>query len=476
MSSEQTSKESLCPGCQAEEPLVLPCGHRLCQSCLQLCQRELGEDGAQPGCTVCYGRELLDSVLKGLLDSLFQGQPRRAGAGAEGGADGHGEGEEKADLCPEHAECLSLFCTEDEELICEECRRDIHLDHECCPTTEAAQDCRRELRSALRPLQQKLETLNSAKRACQETADHIRRQAQHSVRLIKEDFEKLHQFLRDEETAVLLALKEEEEQKSQKMKDKMERLVRDIASLQDIINTTEETMSSDDLMFLKNYKKTSESTECTVQDPKEVSESLIDVAKHVGCLKYRVWEKMQTVVQFSPVTFDPNTADVSLTVSDDLTSVRYTDEEQQIPDNPERFCYYDCVLGSEGFNSGQHDWEVEVGDSNDWALGVAKETVSRKEWFPPSPDRGMWTICLHGGEYRACTSTSSPLRLKKKPQRVRVQLDWDRGRLTFSDASDNTLLYKFKHKFTERMYPYFSSTCKRQPLQILPGKVSIYVE
>lgn len=465
--SDHQPDPAVCPGCQNEDSLLLPCGHRLCPSCLELCQREFGQD--RPGCTECYGRELLDSVLKGLLDSLFEGQRRRVEAGESAV-------EEDGDLCLRHRERLRLFCMEDEELICGHCQAEEHKEHECSSVEEATQECKRELREALGPLQEKLETLNSTKKSWQETSLHIRRQAQNTARLIKENFEKLHQFLHDEETSVLRALSEEEEQKSQKMKEKMDRLTDEITTLRETVTSAEEAMSSEDMPFLKNYKKTSERMDCTVQDPVEISGSLIDVAKHLGSLKFRVWEKMQSAVTYTPVILDPNTADVCVSLSDDLTTIHYSEEEQPLPENPERFSFYECVLGSEGLVSGRHSWDVEVGDCSEWALGVVKESVQRKEWFPPSPERGMWTVGLYGGEYRARMPTSAPLKLKKKPQKIRVQLDCEAGRVTFSDAADNSIIYKYKNKFTEKMFPYFSNTCKRHPMHILAEKVSVYTE
>ncbi len=71
------------------------------------------------------------------------------------------------------------------------------------------------------------------------------------MRLIKENFEKLHQFLHDEEISMLRALSEEEEQKSQKMKETMDKLTDEIMTLREAISSTEEAMSADDMAFLK---------------------------------------------------------------------------------------------------------------------------------------------------------------------------------------------------------------------------------
>ena len=76
-------------------------------------------------------------------------------------------------------------------------------------------------------------------------------QAQHTEKMIKEEFEKLHQFLRDEEAARIAALREEEEQKSQMMKEKIEKMSREISSLSDTIRAIEEKMGADDITFLQ---------------------------------------------------------------------------------------------------------------------------------------------------------------------------------------------------------------------------------
>lgn len=82
------------------------------------------------------------------------------------------------------------------------------------------------------------------------------RQSQHAVRLIKADFEKLQQFLKDEEASMLMTLKEEEEQKSHKVKQKLDRLTEEISSLTETIKSTEEAIASEDFEFLKVKDKT----------------------------------------------------------------------------------------------------------------------------------------------------------------------------------------------------------------------------
>ena len=173
------------------------------------------------------------------------------------------------------------------------------------------------------------------------------------------------------------------------------------------------------------------------------------------------------------MTLDPNTAHPHLILSEGLTSVTYSQERQQLPNNPERF---DCawwVLGSEGFNSGTHSWDVEVGDSTHWSLGVLTESVQRKGVIQDE----CWGISFYYGKYRAA-SPSGPvtvLTVRQKAQRFRVQLAWDRGKLSFSDPDRNTHIHTFTHTFTERVFPYIGNRTLH-PLRILPVKASVTVE
>ncbi|XP_030636265.1 zinc-binding protein A33-like [Chanos chanos] len=214
----------------------------------------------------------------------------------------------------------------------------------------------------------------------------------------------------------------------------------------------------------------------TQSAPELRSGALIDVSTHLGNLRYRVWEKMKDIAPFYPVILDPNSTHESLVLSEDLTSFTTSDIDQELPENPERFGKYCEVLGSEGLCSGTHVWEVEVGESENWTVGVAKESVKRKEENVSAPEEGFWTIELSNGKYLASVSKQSvkPLTVRGEIKEVRVTLDWNKRKVTFIDPVNNTYLHTHTPTWTEKLYPYFFSPSKH-PLRIKPVKVSVYL-
>lgn len=170
---------------------------------------------------------------------------------------------------------------------------------------------------------------------------------------------------------------------------------------------------------------------------------------------------------------NPNTAHPRLNLSDNLTMFVCQDQHKQLPENPERFEHHLWVLGSEGFNSGTHSWEVEVENSVEWALGAVTGYKTRGFYYV-----GVWKSHYQNARYGASASNSSTtiLDLKMDLQRIRVELDWDHGRIAFSDPITGHNLKTFWYNFNDRVYPYFCNQCVLYPLRILPEDTFVTVE
>ncbi|KAF3855685.1 hypothetical protein F7725_016408 [Dissostichus mawsoni] len=161
-------------------------------------------------------------------------------------------------LCSLHSEKLRLFCLDHQQPVCLVCRDSkTHTNHRFRPMDEAAQDLREELQKSLQPFQEKLKLFEEVKVKFDQTAGHMKVQAQHTETQIKEQFKKLHQFLEEEEEARMAALREEEEQKRRMMEEKMEAVSREIAALSHTVRATEEELRAEDVSFLHNYKAAS---------------------------------------------------------------------------------------------------------------------------------------------------------------------------------------------------------------------------
>ncbi|XP_036069955.1 nuclear factor 7, ovary-like [Oryzias melastigma] len=417
------------------DPVTLSCNHNFCSSCLQ----KFWEQTLNKNCPICKRKSSKDFPdvnfsLKKLADSFAE---RHKSESSE-----IKTGEQKImEVCRKHSGETNLFCKDEQKAFCSVCEFSQHQSHKVVPVEEAVRELKEELKSDFKSLQDKKM--------------------------------KYKEFLKEEEESRLAALREEEEQKRETVSREMKRIQEQMSSLSESISAVEAELQKDKEAFLSSSKDSQSRAraQSSLSDPQLLSGALIDVAKHVGNLSFRVWEKMKEKVHFSPVLLDPNTAYRFLYLSDDLTSVRNGETSyQQLPDNPERNMEYTSVFGSEGFRSGKHSWEVEVGDHPDWNIGVVKESVNRKGKRFASPVDGIWCLLHRDGKYT--NGDGKTVTVTKSLQKIRVQLDYDRGEVSFYNPEDMTHICTHKHTFTEKLLPYFgvakSGDAKTSELQICP--------
>ncbi|XP_062310324.1 E3 ubiquitin-protein ligase TRIM35-like isoform X1 [Osmerus eperlanus] len=445
-----------CPICCDifKDPVLLPCCHSFCKACQEEWWRQTGSQS----CPVCKkisstANPPVNLALRNLSEAFSQEKSRIAVEGCDV-------------LCSLHGEKLKLFCLEDKQPICVVCRDSrIHKKHDCVPINEAIQDHKVELLTVLDDLQCKLKLFHEVKLTCNKTAKHIPIQAQDTERKIKDNFKKLYQFLRNEEATRIDMLRKEAMQKSQRMKNEIAEVDREIASLSEMIKCISDEVKATHISFLKNFKATMDraSAKTTQHNPPKSSGSLINVANHLGNLPFTVWEKMRNIVTYSPIILDPNNAANYICLSEDLTSLSER-HKQPYPVKPEGRSD-GHVLGSEGFSSGSHSWEVEVGDSYYWSVGVAT-------------DNSTWVImytCDHYVEESTDKMgyTEIGIMYEIKPQRIRVVLDQNKGKLSFFDSDSNTHLHTILRPFTGKVFPIFLNGYG--PMKILPMKICITV-
>ncbi|KAG8127623.1 hypothetical protein E2320_014515, partial [Naja naja] len=146
------------------------------------------------------------------------------------------------------------------------------------------------------------------------------------------------------------------------------------------------------------------------------------------------------------VTLDPDTADPNyLKISEDGKSI----EEFK------GLSYKRSVLGCQMFSSGRHFWDVIVGVTEGWGVGVTSKPVNFKNI---SEQTRQWEIWEWEGKYGAASpSKGSKLVLTERPTRIRISLNCEGGQVSFFDARTATLLHRFSDASLvgETLLPYF---------------------
>nr|XP_028575824.1 E3 ubiquitin-protein ligase TRIM58-like [Podarcis muralis] len=450
-------RRPVCALCQGPyKTAVVVAGQKLCRFCFSRMKREAAASGPSPK----------DGEEKG-GDGEEKGEQER----------GTGEEEECQSLCEEHQEDLTWFCTKDKALLCESCKAsEVHVSHSMVPVEDAAQEYQGKLQHAVSLLTQQLEeSLEQKYKEGKKTAawkDKVHSQKER----VESEFAKLYNFLVEEEEELLQRLKAEERQTLKRLDRNLTQLSKQNSSLIKLVKEIKSKSQKAPAELLKDVENVLARAEnVTLFEPQVVPTELKNVY-NIPCL-----DIIQILTKFKvDVSLDPTTAHPSLLLSTDRKSVEYRGSRQLQPqddNNTERFDTYVLVLGSESFNSGRHYWEVEVGDSPEWDLGVCRESVSRKgQRIMFSPLSGYWRLWLRkADQYKALISCPMLLPVNTRPKRVGVFLDYSEGEVSFYNVTESTHIYTYIGTFCGPLRPFFSPSRQRKgakgahPLLICPG-------
>ncbi|XP_005553767.1 zinc finger protein RFP isoform X2 [Macaca nemestrina] len=304
-------------------------------------------------------------------------------------------------VCEKHREPLKLYCEEDQMPICVVCDRSReHRGHSVLPLEEAVEGFKEQIQNQL---------------------DHLKR---------VKDLKKRRRAQGEQARAELLD-------------------IGDTLSRAERIRIPEPWITPPDLQ---------EKIHIFAQKCLFLTESLKQFTEKMQSDMEKIQELREAQLYSVDVTLDPDTAYPSLILSDNLRQVRYSYLQQDLPDNPERFNLFPCVLGSPCFIAGRHYWEVEVGDKAKWTIGVCEDSVCRKGGVTSAPQNGFWAVSLwYGKEYWALTSPMTALPLRTPLQRVGIFLDYDAGEVSFYNVTERCHTFTFSHAtFCGPVRPYFS--------------------
>ncbi|XP_074003477.1 probable E3 ubiquitin-protein ligase MID2 isoform X3 [Numenius arquata] len=169
-----------------------------------------------------------------------------------------------------------------------------------------------------------------------------------------------------------------------------------------------------------------------------------------------------------PFKLDPKMAHKKLKISNDGLQMEKDESSLKKSHTPERFSGTGCygAVGNVFIDSGCHYWEVVVGSSTWYAIGVAYKSAPKNEWIGKNSSSWVFSRCNNNFVVR---HNNKEMLVEVHPQmkRLGVLLDYDNNALSFYDPANSLHLHTFEVSFILPVCPTF--TIWNKSLMILSG-------
>ncbi|KAM5126760.1 uncharacterized protein ACMZJ9_021147 [Mantella aurantiaca] len=369
--------------------------------------------------------------------------------------------------CSVHKKILEYYCTEDDTCICVSCCLiGGHKGHEMKSLDEASGKKKETLRNVLQKLVTTREETEERVRSLQEHRRKVEEEAAGDTERVTALFIDLRRRLEVLEKRVLREISGRAERDSMSIVE----MIRDLEIKKDELSRKmrhiEELCNMTDPLTVLQESDTGDlcDTEDGDDEDRERHDKLLhdggglDVAEilHTGLSDIITEVNVYFPIQEDTyILLDVNTADNKLRISDDRKTVSWSHIKQNRPETPERFQYCYQVLSSRSFSSGRHYWEVDVGGSDGWTVGMCYSSIGRRGGkLRIGYNKKSWGLFRSNNQYEMKNDSNGiPLPDNISSNRVRIELDYEAGRISFYDLCDPIRhLHTFTTTFTEPLH------------------------
>ncbi|XP_077350038.1 E3 ubiquitin/ISG15 ligase TRIM25-like [Lithobates pipiens] len=419
--------------------------------------------------------------------------------------------------CSVHKKILEYYCTEDSTCICVSCRLDgEHRGHQVETLDEASEIKKKKLRNVLQNLMTEREEMEKRLQSLQEHRRKVQGKADDETERVTALFRDLRRRLEDLEKRVLRDISGQAERLSlplseiiQQLEIKEEELSRKMGDIEELCNMTDpltvlqESDTSDlcdtedgddedrerhdkllhdggdldvagishtlhkglsDIMSGVNVQKCKGTHVCPHSTTKDKG--------HINAEPFRRCPQPSPTIQHShrqaggqhiwavpqtsgatDILLDARTAGNFLHISDDRKTASWS-SYQNCPETPDRF-QHSQVISSGSFSSGRHYWEVDVGGSEYWRVGMCYPSIGRRgDQSNIGWNKKSWGLRRFDHQYSVLHDTKKiPLPCNVSSNRVRIDLDYEAGRISFYDLCNPIRhLHTFTTTFTEPLH------------------------
>ncbi|XP_014640514.1 PREDICTED: tripartite motif-containing protein 43-like [Ceratotherium simum simum] len=397
MASNIFQNELTCSVCMNYfiDPVTIGCGHSFCMPCLCVCWEQAPRP---PRCPVC--RETshqttfkTNIVLKTRVFLARRARPYQFPRTAE-------------QMCEIHLKTKNFFCEVIKDALCLLCcKAEEHVAHRHCSVDWIAEEYRGYVT--------------------------LRR------KMIRAEYQKVCPLLYKEEKRHLERIEKESKEILQQLKQSEDSMDLKGKLLRGMYEELKDMCHKPDMELLQHFENTlkrSESVQLHVTQPVDPQLSSWPITGLIGRLnRFQVY-----------VSLDNEVVTGHIPLFEDLKRFLFGTDHLEVANNSARSKYF-LAWGAQSFTSGQHYWEVYVGDCSNWVIGFCNDSWTMRNDMVLDSEGIFLLFCVK--DDNGCSLfTSSPV-LPQYVERpvgcVGVFLDYECGTVSFVNVADSSLICSF---------------------------------